>query len=74
MAYYRQLIIANCICTSGGYRLMQDSVTYVLGLMAFCKSRAMISQLEHYVQSYHPKRLLSLSRPVMHSEQTSPGE
>lgn len=45
---------------------MRDSVTYVL--------RLMISQLEHYVQSYHPKRLLSLSRPVMHPEEPCPDE
>lgn len=53
---------------------MHDSVTYVLCLMAFCKSRAMISQLEHYVQSYHPKRLLSLSQPVMYPEEPCPDE
>lgn len=56
---------------------MRDSVTYVLRLMDFCKSRAMISQLEHYVQSYYPKRLLCLSRPrriVMHPEEPCPDE
>lgn len=53
---------------------MRDRVTYILRLITLCKSRAMISQLEHYVQSYHPKRLLSLSRPVMHPEEPCPDE